>query len=390
MTGFSVKPDALDNYAKVLGAPDSDASLDEKYLIEGNKYNDEHVKLDPGQGGVFFQAVVGQSNRVHDQISNDNAVICTKLIESAHGLTDSSAEYRKHDQAAATKIDKTYRPEGAKAGLPSVDDSAPLGDPASALTEPAEDGPISDLSQQIIDTGSWTSLSDVTLKIIKMCGEVIGVDLDLMGLVKDKLAGDFGAIAKVRSAIENLGKFDQISATNIAEGADIMLKSWNGNAANAAKGYFAELHEGIDGRREALENTARKYTEILVSIQEFGAAIEGLITGLIDKALSAEAAVAAAGCLQEIPVVDVLVDLLGAERVMEVAHAAEDVIEKWNWAVTAGEGATSILAGAMGLVDVLTGYDVSAKLPSIGYHNDSQGPAPSTDEPQDPRGHQPS
>ncbi|TNC21078.1 hypothetical protein [Amycolatopsis alkalitolerans] len=169
--------------------------------------------------------------------------------------------------------------------------------------------------QQILDGAGFFSESEIVLKILTLCG------LDVEDWVKERFFGNFEAVAKSRNALKNLANFDTASATNTAEGAQTMFSSWQGNAAEAA------------------------------------------------------AALAAAGCLQEIPGVDVLIDIIGAWRVTKIILKIHDVANIWN-AVWSGS------EGMMGLITVLVGglssFDASAKLPKIGYANAAQGDKPNS------------
>jgi hypothetical protein len=132
--------------------------------------------------------------------------------------------------------------------------------------EPSEEGGVPDWAQQIMDGAGFFSVSDVVLKIIKVCG------FDAMGWVRDKFLGDFHVAARVMHTLRALHDFDEIVARDVAEGTTSMLGAGN-------------------------------YENMLFAIQEAAAAIEGLLTGLLDKAVLAAAKLAAAGCLQEVPVI---------------------------------------------------------------------------------------
>ncbi len=373
MAGFSVRPEALDAYAKIVADPGGASSaLDYKYVIDAGKYIQDKVKLEDGAGGMFFNAIADKTKDVQQQLISDNTAINAVLVESGNGLTTSAQAYRKNDQSTAQNLDSKYQPAGVTKLDFKVDDNAPMADPATKLTEPGEEGAVPDLVQQILDGAGYFSESDLVLKILGWCG------LDVMGWVKERFFGDFGAVAKVKNAIQHLSEFDAVAATNIAEGADIMLKSWSGNAADGARSYFDQLANAIEGRSVALGQLAQKYNDVLVGIQQCGSALEGLITGAIDAAIEAAAAVAAAGCLQEVPGLDILMDIIGAWRVTKVIDKVHEVLGYWNWAWSASEAAIGISGGLTG---ILSSYNVAAKLPKLGYYNPSQGPAPKNDEP---------
>jgi uncharacterized protein YukE len=373
MAGFSVRPEALDAYAKIVADPGgAESSMDHKYLIDAGSYIQDKVKLEDGAGGLLFGAVVGKTKEVQQQLISDNSAIDTVLIESGNGLTTSAQAYRKNEHSSAQNIDAQYKPGGITERDFKVDDTAPMVDPATKLVEPSEEGAVPDVVQQILDGAGYFSESDLVFKILGWCG------LHVMDWVKEKFSGDFAAIAKVKSAIEHLGEFDEAVATDLGEGADMMLKSWSGNAADGAKSYFDQMANAIEGRSAALKQLSSKYNDVLVGVQQAASAVEGAITAAIDAAVEAAVAVAAAGCLQEVPGLDILMDIIGAWRVTKVIDKVHEVAGVWNLVWTGSEG---FMGAAAGLTGILGSYDVGAKLPKIGYYNPSQGPAPKYDEP---------
>jgi uncharacterized protein YukE len=367
MADFTVNPAALETFAKTLSDVNTEAPLEWKYLIDNGDYTDKWVHLGGGDGGLIFQAIVDKTNQVHDTLVAQSYALRTALSESSDGLLRSAAEYRKDDHASAQQLDAAYKPGGVAPLDFTVEAGAKPEDPSAKLVEPGEEGAVPDMVQQILDGAGYFSESDLVIKILNLCG------LDVMGWVKERFVGDFGAIARAKNAIEALGEFDEIAAANVAEGTSTMLASWTGNAADGAHSYFDQLANAIEGRGSMLGRLTGKYTAVLVGVQELGAALEGAITGAIDAAIEAAAALAAAGCLQEVPVVDVLIDIVGAWRVTKIIDAVHHVFSIWNWTWSAHEGLMGLIAG---LVGVISDYNLADDLPATSYYNPSQGPPP--------------
>ena len=374
MTGFTVNPAALETFGKVLSDVTPDAGLERKYLLDNGDYTDKWVHLGSGQGGLIFQAIVDKTNQIHESLVAQNMLIRTTLSESSDGLLASAAEYRKHDHASAQHLDSVYQPGGVTPLDFTVNAATKSEDPSAKLVEPGEDGAVPDMVQQILDGAGYFSESDLVFKILNLCG------LDVMGWVKERFVGDFAAIARVKNAIHALSGFDNVAATNLAEGANTMLASWTGNAADGAHSYFDQLANALEGRGSMLNQLSGKYTAVLVGIQQLGSALEGAITGAIDAAVEAAAALAAAGCLQEVPVLDVLMDIIGAWRVTKVINKIHEVFSIWNWTWSANEG---LMGTITGLVGILGSYNIADKLPKTSYYNPSLGPAPTYNGGQD-------
>jgi uncharacterized protein YukE len=365
MSGFHVAPGALDTYAKTLGG-DSGA-LDSKFANDAKPYVEKWVKLESGDGGMIFNFLVGKVGEVCDRLNSDFASIASCLTGSAGGLTRSAQAYLAQDRASADHLDSIYKTGAVTPLDDSVDAKDPEVDPSSKLTEPSSEGAVPDMVQQILDGAGFFSESEIVLKILTVCG------LDVEGWVKERFFGNFEAVAKSRNAVKNLANFDTATATNIAEGAQTMLSSWQGNAADAAHSYFDQLSNGIEGHANALSQVAQRYDAVLVAIQQAGSAIMGGITAALDAGVEAGAALAAAGCLEEVPGLDVLMDIIGAWRVTKVILKIHEIANIWN-AVWSGS------EGMMGLITILVGglssFDASAKLPKIGYANAAQGAKP--------------
>ena len=174
-------------------------------------------------------------------------------------------------------------------------------------------------------------------------------------------------------ALENLATFNSDAASAIASGANTMFASWSGNAADSARSYFDQTANGLADYAAALSGVATKMQTLIISIQEGMAALEGALTTLIDKGIQCAVKVAAAGCLAEVPGIDIVVAIVGAESVYELVNSIHKFFDIWNVVWAGHEGILGLITGLTG---GLVSYDLAAALPKTSYHNDSQGPAP--------------
>jgi hypothetical protein len=221
--------------------------------------------------------------------------------------------------------------------------------------------------QQVLDGIGYFSESELVLKILKLCG------LNVEDQVKQWFFGDYQAVAKCRNAIDNISAFDNAAATAIAEGAGNMLKSWQGSAADGAKNYFDQLSNAFAGHSDTLSSLAQKLDALVVGIQQGGSAIIGWITTILDAAVEAAAAVAAAGCVEEIPGLDALADIVGGVKVVELLNKVHELATVWAkvWGTL-----QTLMAAITSLVGILQNYSASVQLPSVAYANASQGLQP--------------
>lgn len=364
MSGFKVQPAALDGFAKTLGSDKS--GLADECSSNAVQYTNEWVKLKGGvggSGGLIYMAIVGKVNEVCSKLDETYPKIGNRISDSATALTNSASTYRDQEHSTAKHLDEVYKP----GGITPLDDGVEIDksskDPSSELSEPSKEGAVPDLVQQILDGAGYFSESELVLKILSLCG------LDVEQWVKDRFVGNFAEVAQSCNAIKNLSNFDDQVASTLAEDSDKMFNKWTGNAADGAKSYFDKLANAVGDHSGALDKVGQRYTALLVSVQQAASAIMNGITAAIDAAIEAAAAVGGAACVQEIPGVDILVDLIGAWRVWKVISAVHKVISTWNMVWSGHEGVMAIITG---LVGGLSSYDADTKLPKSGYENAAQ------------------
>ncbi|HWC82129.1 MAG TPA: hypothetical protein VG756_19430 [Pseudonocardiaceae bacterium] len=226
------------------------------------------------------------------------------------------------------------------------------------------------MAEYVLEMVGYFSETELVLKILAFFG------FNVEDWVKERLFGDYKALAKCRNAILNLADFENTAATAIAEGTATMLKSWQGTAASAAQGYFDQLANAIAAHGESLSSLAGKLDTLVIAIQQIGATLIGAITQLLDWVVQALAKAAAAGCLQEVPGVDVVLDAMSASQVVKIVKKVKEIGDIWGkwWTVYQG-----MVGGIMTLIGGLQTYSASIKPPAVGYANASQGQQPEED-----------
>lgn len=364
MGGFQVRPAALETFANTLCSTTSDGSdagpegLDYEFLISAQDYANKWVKLPAGSGGLIFSRIVGATDSLCQQLGANYSQLGELLVASANGLTAAAARYRTQDHATAAHLDSLYRPSGVRPLPDTVDVAAPHVDPATALTEPDEGGAVPDVLQQILDGIGYFSESEIVLKILSLC------DLDVEKWVRDRFLGDYRALARCRNAIGNLAKFENAAATTIAQDTTTLMKSWQGAAATAARSYFDQLAGDVADHANTLSALAQKLEALVVGIQEGGAAVVGVLTIVLDRAAEVAASTAAAGCLEEVPVVDAIMDGVDAWKITELIKKIHELAAVWAKVWTGLQGTMGLITG---LVGSLSRYSASVRLPAAGY-----------------------
>ncbi|MBO0881446.1 MAG: hypothetical protein J2P17_14085 [Mycobacterium sp.] len=368
MTGFGVQPAALDKFASLLDQPNAPA-LASKYLTDASDYVEKYIKLEGGSGGWIFGRVVSTMDDFADTVTTANTAICDTLEECASGLTASAQDYRKQDYASAKHLDDTYHSGSVTALSDYVDTEDPAVDPSSKLTPPGTDGAIPEPVETMLNSVGYFSESELTLQILKLCG------FDAEQWIKNHFAGDYEALARCMNAVHNLEHFNEAAATAIAEAANTMFASWQGHAAQAAKSYFDQLANAIADYGNMISNAYSKLQAVCAGIQQASESLALLVGAALDKAAEVAVSLGADAGLQEIPGIDVIADIWTGTRVVEVIKKIKEVTDKWNLVQAGLQGASGLITG---LIGTFSGYDVSVKLPQMGYYNASQGGSPNT------------
>jgi hypothetical protein len=364
MSGFQVRPAALETFANTLcstgsgGSDAGSAGLDYEFVISAQNYTDEWVKLEGGSGGLIYRPIVGVMDSLRAQLDGNYSQIGELLIASANGLTASAARYRTQDHATAARLDSLYRPAGVRPMPGTVDVSATKVDPATVLTEPGDGGAVPDMVQQILDGVGYFSESEIVLKILSLCG------LDVEDLVKESFAVDYRALARCRNAIGNLAEFDDAAATLIADDTATMMKSWQGTAATAAQNYFDQFAGDVSAHANKLSALAHKLDALVIGIQQAGSTFVGVLTLVLDRAAEVAASTAAAGCLEEVPVADAILDGVDAWKITELIKKIHELADVWAKVWTGLQG---MMAAIVSLVGAFQDYSASVRLPAAGY-----------------------
>lgn len=318
-----------------------------------------------------------RTKSVADALSLDYGRLDTALIESSNGLGTSATQYASTEGANNSRVDAIFADVTPEA-LPSdsgtgTGSSATM--PRDALTEPEEEAGIPVFVDYVMQP---TGLLSPTHWILKLLG-IFGIKP--VEWANEKLTGNLDAVAHVKNALEKLAEFDGSMADGISSGAGTMLHDWTGNAADACTDYMAKLADAVTDHATQLTSVSNYYNEFVVTIQQFGSALESLLGIFADKLAVAASCISAAVCLAEIPGVDALVAIIGAAKVYQCYESWEEVTKAFDIVMT---GAHGVIAITTGLASSLSSYTISDTLPKVGYYNAAQGPAPDYNAPDEP------
>lgn len=218
-----------------------------------------------------------------------------------------------------------------------------MGTPKEALVEPVAEQTIPDTIDKILSFPDYFSLGHW---IYIGCKELFGVNP--AEWVAKEIAGDWEAVAKAGSALQNLGTFTKSFAQAVDGGADAMFQGWEGNAASAAAGYFDKVSAALRAQLFAYENVGAQFEKAAYGVWAAAKTIVSLLELLLDLmiAWAIEAAATAASSWT------VVGGILGGAAMLATAMKAinvwMDICKAHGMAWNICTGVTGIIAGYLG------------------------------------------
>lgn len=367
MSAFDVQPAALDKCGEAIGT--AGGSLASLYLMQVHDYV-EAMSIEDTDSAVFSN-IYTYNEQVLAKLRTGTTHISSLLVDSGSALSLSAAAYRRMDEAARERYDGQYH-AGAGAELdPAVATGGSAVHPQSALT-PARGGMGAgyDLIDKIIGWTDWGSISGVALKLAGVFG------LHPMEDLTAAIFGDYDSLSRNADALRHLARCDTLSATAVQQDVRAMLASWHGNAADAAENYFVTVSNAFEDRATSLGSAADGFDGVSTALEVLANDLSGALQDAIDAILVAAASAATAGCLVEVPVIDLIAAAVGGYEGYRAARAVERFVHLCQHAweeIDKGRQGLQLLAG------LFASYDVSTSFPAAPYRNRSlPRPAPAT------------
>lgn len=367
MSSFSVRPAALRGYADTISgaATGGGLNLAHLYYARPDSYVDRWVKIDTSSGlSNLFELILSSNSTLVGNLHTTYGDIASKLSMSGVALAGSAGVYATTDEAVSARIDKLMPGVGAPVKLAEEVDGGSADDPTEPLDEtPESEAPIPDPVHWIMDTAGWLSITSDVLKIASL------FHIDPMASLTKALAGDYTKVAQAGNAAKALAEFEQNSAQAIMDGLDKMSHGWTGNAADQAANYFTTFANALDAHADELEQVSNKYALIVQALSEVSTLLSSLLSIVIDKLFILAVNLAAASCLQEVPVLDVVIDIAGAYNVF-VTKEAVDAFVKACTAIT--DTAESVVLLCTGIAGLCKPGSAGTSFPSTSYSNRAQ------------------
>ncbi|MEU4316056.1 WXG100 family type VII secretion target [Nocardia sp. NPDC024068] len=227
--------------------------------------------------------------------------------------------------------------------------------PAEKLVEPALEDPMNDKFEFLVTANEISP----TYWACTWSKNVLGVDP--VEWFAQKISGDWEALQKAGKAVENLSAYSSGFAGEIENAAKAVDATWDGNAANSAQTYFAELATAVSAQIDSL-NTIADEINNFANAAYFGAKTIGdTVQTLLD--------------LAAVAIIEwVAVEISAATGVGLVATAALvaaatlstlKVIKEFGLVVAAFSSIYTVLEGIAGVIYSGIGTLQSGELPAL-------------------------
>lgn len=321
MSNFSVRPAALNTYADTISgaATNGGLNLAHLYYARPSPYVDSYVKIDQSSGlSDLFSHILSSNTTLVSDLHTTYDDIAGRLSESGLALAGSAKIYESTDEDANARMDQVWPGVGKPPVLDAGLGGGQVTDPSEALDEePESDVLTPDWVHWIMDYSGWLSISSDVLKLLSL------FHIDPMGSLTKAIGGDYSTVARAGNAAKALADFERTSAVTLAAGLSTMTASWTGHAADQATGYFRQFANAFDEHASQLDQVSTKYEMIAQGMYQVATVLSGLLAAVVDWGIKLGIAAAAAGCLQGVPGVDVLVDIGAGYEAFMTAKAVE-------------------------------------------------------------------
>ncbi|MEU4626857.1 hypothetical protein AB0G04_43625 [Actinoplanes sp. NPDC023801] len=277
-----VEPSTLVSFAAQIERASDDVKTVKDYIAK-NSQN--------GIGGEFFSIAAEGHQHAMQQVQVTLSRVIHVLDQSAPELRSAATYYGTTTLEAARQIDSAL-PEGLKQ-CPTILEYEISNNPCKYL--PFDDSrgpeqylkPPDDAENPPNKAGIFEYISP-SAWILK--GLEIIVGRDPVTETQTKMFGDWEAIGRMISVMNNASLAMHDIAINVQSGATALPGLWQGNAGDTAYQYFTDLATAIDELRPAFAAIAEEYRIMTDAVWAAGDALGGVIKAMCDAALLASAA----------------------------------------------------------------------------------------------------
>lgn len=367
MSKFSVKPGALRTYADTLSGAATNGGLNiaHIYYSKPTPYVDKYVTIDQSSGASdLFRYILSSNTTLVTNLEATYGSVAQELSMSGLALAGSAQVYEDNDAEVNAKMDQLWPGIGKPAALDPDVGGGQVSDPSTPLQAvPSDSVLVPDFVHWIMDYAGWLSIGNDILKIASLFG------IDPAGWLAKAVEGDYSQVAQAGHAATALADFERNTATTIAAGLSTMTGQWTGHAADQATDYFHQFANAFDDHASQLDEVSNKYELLAQALYKFALWISGKLADVIDWLIKCAVRLAAAGCLAEVPGIDVIAGIIGAYTVWKTKEAVETFI---NICTNVTNYAEDVIALTVGIAGLCAPGTAKTDFPTAAYANGAQ------------------
>ena len=264
---------------------------------------------------------------------------------NADAIAQAATYYGKTDQRQAVVFDAQQpavaTPASTQQPTPRQSYTDPM-HPQGRLNEPPS----------YAEEMSWkpsveSDLGNVGSVIRWVIQQVFGVDF--LQIIGEWLLSDWPEIRRIGDRFNNAAWACSDVATNLRAGITDAEHDWSGNAASEALSWLDDLAKALDSCHEQNEYLSENFTQLAEGFFDGFKVLSQLLTDWVNKLILAAASGTAAGLAEEVPVLDVFLDVNAAQKIWDAVNDGyevydkvnkiKDLIEGFHAAISVGSGA---------------------------------------------------
>ncbi|MFF4525586.1 hypothetical protein [Streptomyces bluensis] len=364
-----MEPGAIDGFSKLVGrAADGSA--------QAVSYTGTHTQIDKSAGGEAWDLVAGDHDHYVSEAKKALEKVKSVLESSEKELAGTAKFYRETDRGEAAKLDATYpgsKVSGGDSGgdpqdfsdasdavdtlkPPDGDSSNPLVKYRSGHADEYQMNPVQKTLGSVLDLGSPSAMAVEASKLL--------FDFDPFAEVTNWVFGDWNEYNDCSDVWGNLASFCDAVAGNVRKGSQNVGLSWDGNAADAATGYFDEFSKKLEEIKETFESLKTCYSQAAQMAFQFAEFLKSFLVMFCDLLVIWLVNLLAAQAVNAIPVGG-----QAASVAMFALTAAQAVRLMQMWA-EAAKAFDTFAAGlsALGVVmsAAVNGFSAADGFPKVG------------------------
>lgn len=341
---FQVNPGEVANYGKLIERNSVNLAVVNTHLAQYTNLG--------STDGAFLQILVGAHNETVARMRDSIYRGFNAMGNSATELKATADFYANQDQTSAANLDATY-PKGVRPAVNSPDMRRPadlegkqgpyvknagydVEDPLKFLTPPAQPQEFSDPMKL------FNVLSDLvspTWWINQVLNDTIGVNP--LKVMQHYFIGDWEGFARCGLVWDDLSKATGAIGENVKGGLTWLASEWQGNAADAAIGYFDYMRRSLQSHRDVLHKLHDEYLEVARGVWNAARSLSDIFKMFMDNLIVAGIAVLGAAAFSWTGVgagISLLVAGYQCKRLFQLWDEATGLISKTQSGVEAFVG----------------------------------------------------